>query len=220
MRLSAAPPTGSGAWPSEGPRASAGFLSFGALVNPSQSRAVSVLGWSGRRSSRGTQTRLGMPVARFSFGSTGPANRTRLSLFACRETSTAVGKAGLRTLAPTSQPLCAGCELPSTDIVCSHLSHPRCSASRWQEVSAVEAWPQLSANSVRRRFNNRPGAGPADTTARSDLARARHVDVVALCACSRDSDDRLPAGDQGRSPGLLVLLRWCGCHELIAQVVR
>jgi hypothetical protein len=37
---------------------------------------------------------------------------------------TAVGTRGLRRLAPTSRPLCAGCGLPDTDYVCSHLLHP------------------------------------------------------------------------------------------------
>lgn len=43
---------------------------------------------------------------------------------AAKSDETAVGSDGLRILAPTSVPLCESCELPSTDVVCSHLSHP------------------------------------------------------------------------------------------------
>jgi hypothetical protein len=36
-----------------------------------------------------------------------------------------VGSVGLKRVAPTSRPMCAGCMLPDTDSVCSHLAHPQ-----------------------------------------------------------------------------------------------
>ncbi len=38
---------------------------------------------------------------------------------------TAVGIIGVRKIAPTSRPVCKACNLPDTDYICSHLSHPQ-----------------------------------------------------------------------------------------------
>ncbi len=35
------------------------------------------------------------------------------------------GSIGLRSVAPTSRPVCKACNLPDTDYICSHLSHPQ-----------------------------------------------------------------------------------------------
>lgn len=43
---------------------------------------------------------------------------------ASRKDETIVGSSGLRHVAPTSRPVCQECNLPDTDIRCSHLSHP------------------------------------------------------------------------------------------------
>jgi len=44
---------------------------------------------------------------------------------ASKSDKTVVGNAGLRRLAPTSRPLCKQCNMPDTDYVCSHLTHPQ-----------------------------------------------------------------------------------------------
>jgi hypothetical protein len=41
-----------------------------------------------------------------------------------RHDQTAVGSIGLTSLAPTSRPVCARCELPSSEVICSELHHP------------------------------------------------------------------------------------------------
>jgi hypothetical protein len=43
---------------------------------------------------------------------------------------TAAGRAGLKTLAPTSRPMCKQCNLPDTDYICSYLTHPQVTGPR------------------------------------------------------------------------------------------
>ncbi|MEY2590530.1 MAG: hypothetical protein QOJ67_2514 [Acidimicrobiaceae bacterium] len=43
---------------------------------------------------------------------------------------TVVGSEGLQRLAPTTRPACRACNLPDTDHICSHLTHPRIFARR------------------------------------------------------------------------------------------
>lgn len=43
---------------------------------------------------------------------------------ASADDETASITSGIRHLAPTSRPVCLACDLPSTDYICSHLSHP------------------------------------------------------------------------------------------------
>jgi hypothetical protein len=46
-----------------------------------------------------------------------------------------VRQEGLRSLAPTSRPMCKACTLPDTDYICSHLTHPRVIAMRTMDGS-------------------------------------------------------------------------------------
>jgi hypothetical protein len=50
--------------------------------------------------------------------------RDLLCLAASSKDETAIGITGWRRVAPTSWPLCAGCQMPDAAVVCSHLSHP------------------------------------------------------------------------------------------------
>lgn len=47
-----------------------------------------------------------------------------LCLAASSQDQAAVGTAGRHRAAPTSRPLCAGCQMPDAQVVCSQLSHP------------------------------------------------------------------------------------------------
>ncbi|MEV4455781.1 hypothetical protein [Microbispora sp. NPDC049633] len=65
-----------------------------------------------------------------------------------------VGKVNGRNAAPTSRPLCQSCALPGTQIICSHLMHPRVTAlisgaSRISERHVVDALCDRGMNEVR-----------------------------------------------------------------------
>jgi hypothetical protein len=53
-----------------------------------------------------------------------------LCLAASSKDQTAIGTTGWHRVAPTSRPLCAGCQMPDAAVVCSHFSHPQVSGLR------------------------------------------------------------------------------------------
>lgn len=61
-----------------------------------------------------------------------------------------VGTNGLRRLAPTSRPMCRQCNMPDTDYVCSHLTHPRVMQGlSSHERQLVAAYCEIGRNEVR-----------------------------------------------------------------------
>ena len=63
-----------------------------------------------------------------------------------------VGTSGLRRLAPTSRPICRQCNMPDTDFICSHLSHPKVKAHEALGSSArffVEAFCEAGQPGVK-----------------------------------------------------------------------
>jgi hypothetical protein len=53
-----------------------------------------------------------------------------LCLAASSDDETAIGTIGRHRVAPTSRPLCAGCQMPDAAVVCSQFSHPQVSGVR------------------------------------------------------------------------------------------
>jgi len=65
---------------------------------------------------------------------------------------TVVGSAGLRRLAPTSRPMCKQCNMPDTDYVCAHLTHPKVVGAEAIGVSGrqlVGAYCEIGQEEVR-----------------------------------------------------------------------
>ena len=59
-----------------------------------------------------------------------------------RSDQTVAFNEGPIALAPTTKPLCRGCDLPNTDVVCSHLAHPG--------VYAILPWPNATVTTRRK----------------------------------------------------------------------
>jgi hypothetical protein len=70
-----------------------------------------------------------------------PIGRGLFCSAASPEDASVTAQEGPIRLAPTTRPLCRGCDLPATDLVCSHLAHP-----------TVNPVPNLPAGRVARRF--------------------------------------------------------------------
>jgi hypothetical protein len=77
------------------------------------------------------------------------------------EDETQVGSVGIRIIAPTSRPLCAGCAMPDADFVCSNLHHPRVYGIRVQGATGRRTLSGAICDAGRQEIDNPGGCHAA-----------------------------------------------------------